>query len=182
MAGRLRTTPMDRFLPRIWVFVMAFGLGISISAIWRIYTLPAYSPPESSEFVIEPADYSNRAVMEIPNEADTSHGPRLRLIGETHSCGARSGPQDYRYSDGGQVLVDCQRFKSSWAATREYLNRLKDATIEERALVMDDNGSQIGEEFLILAPQVVRFRIKGRILCEVKASSLYHLTWFEKQR
>ena len=44
---------MERFLPRIWVFVVAFCLGISVTAIWRIYKLPAYSPPETSEFVTE---------------------------------------------------------------------------------------------------------------------------------
>jgi hypothetical protein len=43
---------------------------------------------------------------------------------------------------------------------------------------MDGNGSEIGDEVLIIAPQVVRVRIKGRLLCEIEASSLYHLTWF----
>ena len=157
---------------------MAFGLGINISAIWRIYTLPAFSLP-APEFVIEPVDYSNRAVMEMPNGADESEGPQLSV--ENHSCGALTGPQVYNYTDGGRISVNCRRYKSSWAATREYLNRLKGATIEERSLVMDDNGSQIGEEFLTIAPQVVRIRIKGRILCEVEASSLYHLEWFEKR-
>ena len=178
MARRLRTTPMERFLPRIWVFVMAFGLGISISAIWRIYTLPAFTLPDS-DFVIEPVDYSNRAVMEMPSGADTSDGPQLSA--ENHSCGASTGPRVYNYTDGGRITVNCRRYKSSWAASREYLNRLRSATIEDRSLVMDDNGSQIGEEFLTIAPQVVRVRIKGRILCEVEASSLYHLTWFEKR-
>jgi len=170
---------MERFLPRIWVFVLAFGLGISISAIWRIYTLPDYSPAEPSEPVIEPLDYSNRAVMEMPDGPDESEGPKLSV--ENHSCGASTGPRVYNYTDGGRITVNCRRYKSSWAASREYLNRLRSATIEERLLVMDDNGSQIGEEFLTIAPQVVRVRIKGRILCEVEASSLYHLTWFEKR-
>ena len=169
---------MERFLARIWVFVMAFGLGISISAIWRIYRLPDYSLAEPSEPVIEPLDYS-RAAKEISTGADTSDGPKLSP--ENHSCGASTGPQVYNYTDGGRISVNCRRYKSSWAATREYVNRLKGATIEERSLVMDDNGSQIGEEFLTTAPQVVRIRIKGRILCEVEASSLYHLEWFEKR-
>ena len=180
MARRLRNTPMERFLPRIWVFAMAFGLGISIAAAWRIYTLPDYSLPEPSEPVIEPVDYSNRAVMEMPDNADTSEGPQLSP--ENHSCGALHGPQVYNYTDGGRISVNCRRFKSAWVATREYLKRLRSGPTEERALVMDDNGSQIGEEFLIIAPQVVRVRIEGRILCEVEASSLYHLTWFEKRR
>jgi hypothetical protein len=167
---------MERFLPRIWVFVMAFGLGTSISAIWRIYTLPVYSLPEP---VIEPIDYSNRAVMEVPNGADASEGPRL--VGETHSCGALAGPQVYNYTDGGRISVNCRRFKTNFAAAREYLNRLRSGTIDERAVVTDGNGSQIGEEFLMIAPQVVRVRLKGRVLCEIEASSLKHLSLFEKR-
>jgi len=157
---------------------MAFGLGISITAIWRIYTLPDYSPPESSEFVSEPMAESNRAVIEGPY-ADLTMGPRL--ITETHSCGATAGPQVYNYSDGGRISVNCRRFKSSWGATQEFLKRMKGATIEDRAFIMDGYGSQIGEEILITAPQVVRLRLKGRILCEVEASSLNHLRLFEKR-
>ena len=41
---------MERFLPRIWVFVVAFCLGISVTAIWRIYKLPDYSPPDHNWF------------------------------------------------------------------------------------------------------------------------------------
>ena len=171
---------MERFLPRIWVFVMAFGLGISIQAAWRIYTLPDYSPSENSEFVIEPVDYSNRAVMEMPNNADTPEGPQLSP--ENHSCGALNGPQVYNYTDGGRITVNCRRFKSSSGANQEFLKRMKGATIRDSAIVMDGYGSQIGNEILITAPQVVRVRQKGRLLCEVEASSLYHLEWFEKRR
>ena len=174
MARRLRTTPMERFLPRIWVFVMAFGLGISISAIWRIYTLPAFSLP-ASDFVIEPVDYSNSAVMEAPNEDDTP-----RLVAQIHSCGASAAPQVYEYSDGGHITAKCRQYGSSRAASRELLNRLKGATIEERSLYVDSNGNEGGERILITAPQIVRLRLNGRVLCEVEASSLGHLRRFEK--
>ena len=173
MARRLRTTPMERFLPRIWVFVMAFGLGISISAIWRIYTLPAFSLP-ASDFVIEPVNYSNRAVMEMPSDADTP-----RLVTETHSCGA-SAAQVYEFPDGGRITAKCRQYGSSRAASRELLNRLKGATIEERSPDIDSNGNLPDERILITAPQIVRLRLNGRVLCEVEASSLGHLRRFEK--
>jgi hypothetical protein len=58
---------------------------------------------------------------------------------------------------------------------------MRGATIEDRAAIMDD-GNQVGQEILITAPQIVRMRIKDNLLCEVEASSLYHLNWFEKRR
>ena len=60
--------------------------------------------------------------------------------------------------------------------------RLSGATIAERSRDIDDNGNQVGEEILITAPNIVRIRKNGRLLCEVEASSLDHLTWFEKRR
>ena len=179
MTRRLRTTPMKRFLPRIWVFVMAFGLGISISAIWRIYTLPAFTLP-AEDFVIAPVEESTRAVMEGPY-ADLTEGPRLMETGETHSCGAPTGPRVYNYSDGGRITVNCRVFKTSAAATQMFVYRMRGATIEDRAAIMED-GNQVGEEILITAPQIVRMRTNGKLLCEVEASSLYHLNWFEKRR
>ena len=175
MAWRLRDTLMERFLPRIWVFVMAFGLGISVSAIWRIYALPATPEP-----VIDTTAETNAAVMEAPNADAAADGPKL--LEGSHTCGASAEGQVYYYDDGGWVRPSCRRFKSSTAATRELVNRLRGTTIEYGSPLMDGNGNQIGEQILITTPQIVRIRKKGRLLCEVEASSLYHLTWFEKQR
>ena len=170
---------MKRFLPRIWVFVTAFGLDISISAIWRIYTLPAFTLP-AEDFVIAPIEESTRADMEGPY-ADLTEGPRLMETGETHSCGAPTGPRVYNYTDGGRIAVNCRVFKTSAAATQMLLYRMRGATIEDRAAIMED-GNEVGEEILITAPQIVRMRINGTLLCEVAASSLYHRNWFEKRR
>ena len=161
---------MERFLPRIWVFVVAFCLGITVAAVWRIYTLPDYELPPPPEPVIE----------ETIEAVRLGHGPKLVEGG--HQCGA-AGPEGrtYNYNDGGWVRTKCRRFKSSWAAMREYLDRMKGATIEERALINDGNGSQTGEEVLLLSPQLVRIRMEGRLLCEVEASSLFHLKWFERR-
>lgn len=156
---------MERLLPRIWVFVLAFGLGISISAIWRIYTLPAFSIPAAPliEPLIEPVSEPT---------ANSGEGPRLRE--GSHNCGA-ADQQVYEYDDGGWVVARCRRFKSASAATREVETRLLDATIAERSV------TEAGEEILLTAPDTVRIRKKGRLLCELEASSLYHLNWFEKR-
>jgi hypothetical protein len=165
---------MERFLPRIWVFVVAFSLGISVSASWRIYTSPAIPEP-----VVGPLAWWS-AGTETPKADTASEGPKL--LEGSHNCGASADGQVYYYDDGGWVRPKCRRFKSSSVATREFLNRLSGATIDDRSLVMDGNGNQIGEEILITAPQIAKIRKKGRLLCEVEASSLYHLNWFEKQR
>jgi hypothetical protein len=170
---------MERLLLRNLVFVLAFGFGISISAIWRIYTLPDFSIAPPPQPVIETVDYSNRAVMEWPKDADTSGEPQI--IGETHSCGASTGPQVYNYTDGGRITVNCRRFKSSNAATREVQSRLSGSSYEDYSLDLGGDGTRAGEEVLITAPAVVRIRRTGRLLCEVEASSLKHLRLFEKR-
>ncbi len=166
---------MERFLPRIWVFVLTFGLGISMSAIWRIYTLPAYVPARP-EAVIELPDYSIKAVLDLSyNDGEP------RLISENHSCGASANGQRYHYTDGGWVGTKCRRFKSSAAAARELANRKRDATIAEQSITIDTSDNSVGEELLIKAPTIVRLRKTGRLLCEVEASSLKHLHLFEKR-
>ncbi|HEY0762674.1 MAG TPA: hypothetical protein VGD61_09920 [Pyrinomonadaceae bacterium] len=156
---------MERLLPRIWVFVLAFGLGISISAIWRIYTLPAFSIPAAP--LIEP-------LIEAGSEpgVTSGEGPRLREGG--HRCGA-AADQVYEYDDGGWVVARCREFKSSADATREVGTRLLNATIAQRSV------TEAGEEILLTAPDIVRLRKKGSLLCELKASSLSHLNRFEKR-
>lgn len=41
---------MRRILLRLWIFGLAFGLGISVSALWRLYRL--YQLPEVLEVVV----------------------------------------------------------------------------------------------------------------------------------
>lgn len=158
---------MEKLLLRIWIFVLAFGLGISISAIWRIYTLPALPEP-----VIETIEVSQ--VVSMPREIP-------QIIGERHSCGASRGPEVYNYTDGGRVTVYCPTYQSSAAAAQALQRRLRGATIEEQSLNIDSNGDPLGEEILITAPTISRLRRNGQVLCEVEASSYNHLIWFEKR-
>lgn len=166
---------MERQLPRIWIFIIAFCLGINVSAGWRIYTLPDYSPPAPPPPAATP-DYSNRAVIEIGRPADEP-----QLVAETHSCGVSTGPQVYNYTDGGRITVNCRTFGSYAAATRELEKRSSGATIEESFEIFG-SGNSGGKEVLITFPKIVRLRRNGSVLCEVEASSLKHLRLFEKRR
>jgi hypothetical protein len=38
--GGVLDKSMERYLPRIWIFVVAFCFGVSVTAAWHIYTLP----------------------------------------------------------------------------------------------------------------------------------------------
>ena len=166
---------MERQLPRIWVFIVAFALGINVSTGWRIYTLPDYSPPAPTQSATETRAEPPRAEMEAP-PADEP-----QLIAVTHSCGVSTGPQVYNYTDGGRITVNCRRFGSYAAATRELEKRSSGATIEE-GFEIYGSGNSGGREVLITFPKIVRLRRNGSVLCEVEASSLQHLRLFERRR
>lgn len=148
---------------------MAFCLGISISAIWRIYTLPAIPEP-----VIEPIA-KPAPVIEYPKEE------KLTIVGGTHTCGASAGPTVYELSDGGRISIDCKQFKSPAALNRALKKRVGSATIENWFTVYD--GNRKGERTAILntSPTVTSLSINGRLFCVTEASSFEHLRWFENR-
>jgi len=158
---------METLLPRIWVFVLAFGLGISISAIWRIYTLPALPEP-----VIEPVA-EPVPVIEFPKEEG------LRIVGGTHVCGASADPAVYDLSDGTRISVNCKKFKSLTALDRELQRRLDGVKVEEWTMEIDSNGESQRRAILYTSPTLTRLRVNGRLLCITAASSLEHIRWFE---
>ena len=153
---------MEKFLPRIWVFILAFGFGLSISAIWRIYTLPVLPEPV------------------VVTKPPVTVRERPKLVEGAHGCGAAAGGRAYHYDDGGWVSAKCTMFKSPWGAAQELEGRLKGSTVSERSLTLDAEGNPV-EEILIIAPQIVRIRRNGKLLCSLEASSLYHLNLFWNQ-
>jgi hypothetical protein len=166
---------MERYLLRMWMFVVAFCFGISVSAAWRIYTLPVI-PDLDIEPVAEPvAESSAEQVM-----TDSSDG--LRIVGGTHSCGALPNGTVYELSDGGRIEITCTRFRSRAAANQELERRLLSATIEKRSPAIDNDAKPHGDEVLIITPKVQSLRIYDRLLCVTDATSLEHLRWFEKPR
>jgi hypothetical protein len=167
---------MERYLLRIWMFVLAFCFGISVSAAWRIYTLPVLP-----DLDIEPIAESTaelRAEQPMPDSSNDG----LRIVGGTHACGALPSGAIYELSDGGRIEINCTLFRSRAAARQELERRLLSATIEESSLNIDSEGKPVGDEVLITAPNVQRLRIKGKSLCVTEATSLKHLRWFEKPR
>lgn len=158
---------METVLPRIWVFVLAFGLGISITAIWRIYTLPDLPEP-----VIKPIA-EQTPVIEYPKE-DT-----ITIVGGTHLCGASAGPSVYELSDGGRISINCKNFKSLGALNREVKRSLRGVMIEDWSVETDSNGQKERRAVLDTSPTVTGLRIYGKVFCTTEASSLEHLHWFE---
>jgi hypothetical protein len=158
---------METLLPRIWVFVLTFCLGISITAIWRIYTLPDLPEPVT-EPIAEPLP-----VVGYPKE-DT-----LTIVGGTHLCGASAGPAVYELSDGGRISLNCKNFKSPAALNREVLRSPRGAMVEDWSVETDSNGQVERRAVINTSPTVTGLRINGRLFCVTEASTLEHLRWFE---
>jgi hypothetical protein len=156
---------MNRYLLRTWIFILAFCFGISVSAAWRIFTLPAVPEP-----VAEPV--AAIVIPEIPDE--------LRIVGGTHACGASPDGAIYELSDGSRIEIKCTKFRSGAAAKEEFDRRVSLATIEDLAHNIDVEGKQDGDKILITKPHVQSLKVHGRLLCVTEAPSLEHLRWFQK--
>ena len=161
---------MERLLLRIWISFVTFCFGISISAAWRIYTLPV-----SPDLDIAPVDV-NVAQVPIIESSD-----EFRIVEGRHACGAMPDGELYELSDGGRIEIKCTRFGSRAAATREFESRLINATIEERSFSIDSNGNRLDDEVIVITPNVQLLRTNGRMLCVTEATTLKHLRWFENR-
>ena len=166
---------MERYLLRVWMFVVAFCVGISVSAAWRIYTLPVL-PDLDIAPVAEP-------VAELRAEQPITDAPDgLRIVNGTHSCGALPNGTIYELSDGGRIEMTCTRFRSREAANQELEKRLLSATVELRTPNIDRDGKWQGNEALITTPKIQSLTTNDRVLCVTVATSLEHLRWFERPR
>jgi len=154
---------MRRILLRLWVFGLAFGLGISVSALWRLYHL--YQLPEVNEIVITtPVP----AVKEVP----------LKIVGGIDACGPKANHHVYGLSDGSRISTSCESYISSAAAARALLRRLGKAQVAERSENLDEAGRREGETVLVINPTVLRLSTHGKTLCVTEAPSLKHLQMF----
>lgn len=152
---------MRRFLLKVWIFVLTFGLGISVSALWRIYTLPALPK-----------------VVEVTKPEVTEVTPAARLIAsEMHACGPKASYHVYQLFDNGHIVVICENFESPSAAARALKRRIGRAEIVER-LPNIDNGPSSGETVVVAGERAIEFTINGESLCETSAPSLALLKRF----
>lgn len=154
---------MRRILFRLWIFGLAVGLGISVSALWRVYRL--YQLPKVNEVVLTtPVP----AVKEVP----------LKIVGGMDACGPTANYHVYGLSDGSRISTSCESYISSSAAARALLRRLGKAQVAERSQNLDEAGRREGETVLVINPTVLRLSTHGKTLCVTEAPSLKHLQMF----
>ena len=155
---------MRRILLRLWIFGLAFGLGISVSALWRLYLL--YQPPPASEVIITLVPPRDERPLKIHSAFD-ARGPKATY-------------HIYNVSDGSQVTTTCETFVSSAAATRALRARLGQAQVAESSVNVNDKGRREGETVLVTTPTVIRLSTHDRRLCVTEVPSLRHLQIFAR--
>jgi hypothetical protein len=154
---------MKRILLKLAVSVLTFALGLTVSAGWRFYT--SVNAPEP--FL---ADISG----ELPY-------PLITLQEISISCGSHASYY-YGLSNGGYVTSSCQDFSSDSEAHNVFHARYRDSGIIEWSTNRDNNEQAIGESVLVVEGATVRRLSTYRAsLCEIQASSLEDLRWFENE-
>jgi hypothetical protein len=156
---------MRRSLLRIAIFILAFGLGVGVSACWQLY-----------RWSLLPIEVSPEAVA-VPNWAAP---PRITMGGGIDACGPTANFHTRELSDGTRISQSCETFSSPLAAARELKIRLGNGSIAQRSAERDENGLLIGESILTTRPGgVMRLSIFGNSLCVTEAPSLTHLRLYE---
>ena len=156
---------MRRIFLRLWIFGLAFGLGISVSALTRLYRL--HQVPDVSLVILTPF---------VPPVTDRP----LEMVRSIDACGPKSNYHVYDLSDGSRISTTCETFASSAAAARALQARLGKALVTERSLNLDAKGRTVGEMILVTTPTVLRLVTYERSLCVTEAPSLRHLRLFER--
>jgi len=156
---------MRRILLKVWILVLTFCFGISVSAFWRIYTLPAL--PEMIR-VTEP-QVETRIVF-----------PDARpFVAVMHACGPQANYHVYQSSDGERIFESCETFSSTSATARALKRRIGKAEIVERYENLDENGRPFGETVVVLTETALKLSTRGKSLCVTEAPSLAQLRRFE---
>lgn len=156
---------MRRTLLRLWIFGLAFGLGISVSALWRLYRL--YQVPKVSEVIL---------TAPVPPVETLS----LKIVARIHACGPQANYHIYDVSDGSQISTSCETFASPAAAARAFQARVGKAQVLERSENLNEQGRRVGEKVLVASATVLRLSRHEKTLCMTQAPSLRHLHMFER--
>jgi hypothetical protein len=156
---------MRRILLRLWIFGLAFGLGISVTALWRLYRL--YRLPIVNEVVVTtPVP----AVKEAP----------LKIVGGMDACGPTANYHVYDLSDGSRMTTSCKSYVSAAAAGRALRARLGNAEMAQHCENLNEAGQVESEIVIVTTPTVIRLSTYGRTLCVTEAPSLKPLKMFGK--
>ena len=156
---------MKRILLHLLISVFAFGLGVSVSALWR-----SYVPVEA------PQPFLAEISKELPS-------PLISLEGVAIGCGPHGTTFSYGLSNRGYVTRSCQEFPSfSQVHSALHARHPNGSDIIEWSTNLNSDGQAIGETILVLeGATVVRLSTYGLLLCETRASSLNDLRWFENE-
>jgi hypothetical protein len=153
---------MRRFLSRVWIFVLTFCLGISVSALWHIYTLPHL--PEAIQ-ITEPA-----AVAVFPQERE--------FTAMMHACGPTANYHIYQSSEGARIGVSCETFRSHSEAARALKRTIGNAEIVERTV---DGEKPSSETVVVVSEEAMELSLNGKNLCVTSAPSLAVLRRFQRR-
>lgn len=154
---------MKRILLHLAISVLAFGLGVTVSDLWRSYI---------------PVDVPQPFLADASNELPF---PVISLECIRVGCGPHNTKFSYGLSDGGYITRTCQEFPSfSEVHSALHARHPNGPEIIEWSTNLDSNGQAIGETVLVFdGATAVRLSTYGLLLCETRASSLNDLRWFE---
>lgn len=150
---------MKRILLHLAVSVLALGLGITVSVLWRFHI--SVNLPEPALAYI-PARMSSLELVTIGNGSDST----------TY------------LSNGGQITRTCQNFSSDAEANSVlHARHQSGASVVEWSGIIDRHGQPIGQTILIVqeSPTVIRLSTYQQKLCETRASSMNEMRWFDNR-
>ena len=149
---------MKRILLHLAISVLAFGLGVTVSVLWRFHI--SVNLPEPVLAYI-PVRVSSLELVTIGNGSDST----------TY------------LSNGGQITRTCQDFSSAEAANNvlNWRHHNGNAVIGWSGII-DRNGQPIGQTILILqSSTVIRLSTYREKLCETRAPSMNEMRWFDNR-
>ena len=148
---------MKRILLRLAISVLAFGLGLSVSALWRSTV---------NRFESE---------IEVPS-------PLLTLQGTELGCRSYATVYSYYLPNGAEISRTCQQFASAEQANSMLQARRRgNFDILEWSATFDSSGRRTGETVLLYSSETsLRLNTYGNTFCETRSSSLGNLHWFKE--
>ena len=158
---------MKRILLHLAISVLAFGLGLGVSALWRSFISNNQPQPFLTDIsVVLPYPVLNKEEVGI-------------------ACGPRGSAYTHYYylSNGGEVTRSCRDFSSAGEANSELQARRRHSSdTMEWSVNINREGQPVGERVLILeGPTVVRLSTTLGTLCETRASSMDDMRWFDSR-
>lgn len=152
---------MKRTLINVWISVMTFCVGVSVSSLWRVYALPKM-----------PAPIAVTKTAERPTIAAPAHV----IVRSIDAWGPKGNFHSYVLADGSTVSVECRAYGSAsavkWALRRE----LRAAgQIVSRSRHPGEDGEVMGETILAVGEGAVELSTNGKSICVTRAASLKHL-------